>query len=509
MPARGEVALTSRDLTNTLRELCERDFATFVRHAWPVIDTAPLVANWHIKVLCDHLQAVEDGKIRRLLINICPGSAKSMIVAVLFPAWLWARNPSKKILSASYSQTRAVDDSTKSRWLIESEWYQRHWPTEIRDDANAKSAFTNSKFGSRVARPMVSLTGARANVVIIDDPHSVDDAKSDAYRKTTVATFLEAVPSRLNDPSKDAIIVVMQRLHEEDVSGAILARPELGYDHLCIPLLADGEQRKPTSIGWIDTREEGENMFPARYTPDVIREYRSLPLVFSGQYQQRPAPKDDGYFQRDWFNRFSADELPTNLHHYITSDHAPGGKEKSDFNVIRVWGVDANRNLWLVDSFRKKCQMDEALGLIREANATILGTSGVLPFIRKYKPLAWFPENDNTWVAIRSWVEAAMREHRTWCRIDPLPTKGSGDKAGKAQAYAAMASMGLVHLPIGPVGDEAIAEYVNFPNARHDGAIARAIADVLPAHAAPIDKKRDRSRVHLLPVTSDSDEYWC
>ena len=507
------------------RELCQRSLYDFIRLAWAHVDTAPFRDNWHIKVVADHLQAMFEGAAEnRLLINICPGSAKSLIVNVCFPAWIWTRDPSKRIISASHKEKLAIRDSVKCRRLIQSAWYQGHWPTPLQSDQNAKASFENLSGGAREAMPFTSMTGSRGNIVIIDDPLSVADAKSPAARETARETFLEAIPSRVNDPDKDLIIVVMQRLHEEDPSGIILDKPDLGYDHLCIPLFADGEVRPPTSFGWVDHRAEGENMFPGRFTEKYINAMKSSlgPFAFAGQYQQRPVPANDGFFIADWFNRFrlpTRDDpgtLPTNLHHYMTSDHAPSGN--GDYNVFRIWGVDETKQLWLIDSFRKKCIMDEALGVVRDTatGKTTIAQTGALALIRKYSPMVWFPENDNTWVAIRGFVESAMLETNTFCRIVPLATKGSGDKMGKAVAYQAMASMGRIHLPEGQIGDEALAEYATFPNGKHDdqvdadGAIARALADAIPAFSAPV-AKIDRDLIEpysSIAVGNDSDLCW-
>lgn len=495
--------MTQREKLQFEKELCERSFVDFVRLAWPHIDPAKFQPGPHIAVVAAHLQAcyqptahelatgrvyANEGAITRLLINICPGSAKSTLVNVLFPAWVWTRDPSKRILSTSHKEDLAIRDSLKTRRLIKSAWYQRHWPIDIRDDQDSKANFENAKFGARAASPYKSITGSRGNIVIVDDPHSVEDAKSDAYRARATETFLDTIPSRLNDPERDVIIVVMQRLHQDDVSGVILDRPGLGYTHLCIPLIADGEARAPTTIGWVDTRAEGECMHPERWGEKAIAGFMTNPFTFAGQYQQRPSPKNDGYFDIKWFNRYQSRDLPKHLHYYMTSDHAPGGRETSDWNVVRIWGVDEFRNLWLVDSFRQKCKPDVMLGIIRDANGkATLATEGALPLIRKYRPLAWFPEADNTWAAISSFVTAGMMETGVLCRIKTLPTKGSGDKEGKALAYQAMASMGLVHLPVGPIGDDALVEYATFPNGRHDdqvdadGAIARVLAEALPA----------------------------
>lgn len=474
------------------RELYTRSFYEFVKRAWQEVDAEELIDNWHIEVLCDHLQAVHERKIKRLLINISPGSGKSMIVNVLFPAWVWTHTASARIISTSYKEKLAIRDSMRTRRLIESDWYQSLWPTKLQDDQNSKGSFENQHRGAREASAIGSLTGSRGNIVIVDDPHSVDDAKSSAKRQSAVDTFLQAIPSRLNKPRRDCIIVVMQRLHVEDVAGAILERPALNYTHLCIPYFADGEDRAETPIGWKDTRALGESMFPEHFGVEEMEAHKCSmgPFDFAGQFQQNPVPQGEGYFETEWFKRFEPFN-PGNepeghvFNYYMTSDHAPGGGSRNDYNVFRIWGIDQDRQLWLVDSFRKQCLMDEAIGVARDEKTgrASLAATGALPLIRKWKPLTWFAENDNTWAAIKSFVNSAMLETNVFCHIEAMPTKGAGDKEGKASAYRARSSMGMVRLPKGPVGDETLAEYVSFPVGKHDdqvdadGMIARALAD--------------------------------
>ena len=480
------------------RHLCETSFYYFVQLAWSKIDQAVYKDNYHVKVVCDHLQAVAEGRARKnLLINICPGVAKSLITSVFFPAWVWTTRPEASFLCVSNGEKLTIRDARKCRQLITSEWYQRHWKRTLQKDHNSKSDFGNSNLGYRVCSPISSATGKRANFVLVDDPHSVDDAKSDATRKTQVETFRGTLPTRLNDPEQDHIIVIMQRLHVEDVSGFVLEnKEELDYDHLCIPYIADGVEREPTSIGWVDERKEGELMWPAHISEKTVAARKASlgPYGFAGQFQQNPVPEGAGFLQKDWFHRFDLADRPENLHYYMTSDHAPSGRETADYNVFRVWGVDSNRNVWLVDSFRKQCRMDEAFGYQRDPNTGKISLlpNGALPLIKKWQPLGWFPENDNTWVSNAPMVETAMRETGILCHIQTLPTRG-GTKFAKAQAYQAMASAGLVHLPNGPMGDDALVEYAQFPSGKHDdqvdadGAIARAINDTMGAYIATVE----------------------
>ena len=500
------------------RALYGRSFYDFVLRAWREVDPSELIPNWHIEAICAHLQAVAEGRIKRLLINIPPGTAKSMIVAVLFPVWMWTHRPDWRAISTSHSLDRAIQDTRKSRDLIRSEWYQERWPIEFKEDQDRKSSYENQYRGFREAKPFTSLTGSRGNCVIIDDPHSVDGAKSEAERTSAVETFLEAVPNRLNDLKRDTIIVIMQRLHEEDVAGCILERPELGYEHLCIPMEYEGDKQK-TSIGWKDPRKrDGQLLFSERFPKNEIARIKASmgPTVYAGQYQQRPSPREAGELDVRWFNRFKQGEHPTGCNYYMTSDHAPGAH--GDYNVFRMWGLDAKRNLWLVDSFRKRCKMDEALGIKRDeqGNLKLMGT-GALPMIRRWKPRAFFPERDHTWLAVEDVFRSALRETSTHVRIASQATTGMGDKVAKVQSYVALASMGQVYLPLGPVGDDALLEYGKFPTGKHDdqvdadGMIGRVFDQLHPGRVITEEELFSRNRDYgpsRSQSGSDSDAHW-
>lgn len=464
------MSLDSAHVIAARRTLYSRRLKQFVKAFWPVIDSAPFVDNWHVDAICDHLEAIADGRINRLLVNVPPGTAKSVIVSVMFPAWMWARDPSYKIVSTSHSMELSTRDTRKSRDLISSDLYQSYWPISFRADQNQKTQYQNTQRGDRTAKPFVNLTGARGNLVIVDDPHSRDGAMSDADRSSAVETMLTSVPSRLNDPS-DAIVVIMQRFHEDDVSGALLAK-NLGYCHLNIPMEYEGGD-KPNALGWTDPRTvEGELLFPKKFTEKAIADLKESlgPFDYAGQYQQRPSPKNDGFFKRDWFKRWGVGETSIkcpprdHLNVYMTSDHAPAGS--GDWNVFRIWGVDQNRNYWLLDSFRKKCQMTEALGTVVKNGKITLALEGALPLVRKWAPLCWFAENDGTWTAIQGQAFDAMRATNTFIHVEKVPTKGS--KTMKATAYRGKAAQGMIYLPEGKIGDEALDEYVRFPNAKHD-----------------------------------------
>ena len=243
------------------RELCRRSLADFVQRAWHVLEPSqPYVHGEHINAMCRHLEAVTAGDITRLLINIPPGTMKSMLVGVFWPAWQWGPQGlvSNRIIGASHEMGLAVRDARRMRALVTSDWFQSRWPMTMVSDQNQKTYFENDSTGWRQANAVASMTGRRGDVVIWDDPHSVEAALSPAHRETSVRVFQETLPTRLNNPDRSAIVIVMQRLHEGDVSGLILEN-DYGYEHLCLPMEFDPARRCQTSIGFTDWREtEGE-----------------------------------------------------------------------------------------------------------------------------------------------------------------------------------------------------------------------------------------------------------
>jgi predicted phage terminase large subunit-like protein len=290
------------------RELCRRSLADFARMAWPVMEPATdLKWGWALDAICEHLEAVTDGELKRLLMNVPPGSMKSLLTGVIWPAWEWGPRglASHRFLGTAHKQDLAVRDNMKCRRLIQSAWYQRLWPLALTSDQNAKTKFENAATGFREAMAFTSMTGSRGDRVILDDPHSVDDANSPAKLQGDILTFREALPSRVNN-DQSAIVIIMQRLNEGDVSAVA---KDLGYEHLMIPMRFEEERRCTTSIGWTDPRViDGELMFPERFPQQQVVELERTLGVYAtaGQLQQRPAPREGGLFKPSWFAPISA-----------------------------------------------------------------------------------------------------------------------------------------------------------------------------------------------------------
>lgn len=292
-------------LTEVEAEIARRSLREFQRRAWKVVEPSTrYIPNWHIDAIADHLTAVLSGDIRRLLINVPPRCEKSLNVSVFWPAWAWIDNPSLRWLFTSYGQELATRDSLKCRRLIQSKWYQDRWGDVFRltSDQNVKTRFENDKTGYRVATSVGGMgTGEGGSVVVADDPHNVKEGESEVKRESTLLWWDEVMSTRLDDPKTGALVIVMQRVHDGDLAGHVLAQG--GYEHLCLPMEYEGTACV-TVLGKVDPRtEDGELLWPERFGATEVEDLklRMGPYAAAGQLQQRPSPRRGGMFERDWF----------------------------------------------------------------------------------------------------------------------------------------------------------------------------------------------------------------
>ena len=354
------IALSDADLIELEREYCRRSLANFAKRAWPILEpSTPLAWGWALDLMCEHLEAVTRGEALRLLINVPPGTMKSLLTSVIWPAWEWGPQsmPHLRYLGTAHKQDLAVRDSTKCRRLIQSAWYQKHWPVILTGDQNAKTKFENDSTGFREAMAFTSMTGARGDRVILDDPHSVDDAASQVKLAAAVTTFREALPSRVNN-EESAIVIIMQRLHEKDVSTAAL---ELGYQHLCLPMRYE-QGRSKWCFGAGDIRREsGELLFPERFPESRVLELeQSLGSYASaGQLQQSPSPRGGGIFKDEWLRHWQT--LPELEYRMIYADTALKTGQENDYSVFQHWGKGKDGRVYLLDMIRGKWESPQLL----------------------------------------------------------------------------------------------------------------------------------------------------
>lgn len=283
-------------------ELAKRSLYEFMKMAWPILEPGrEFTPGWPVEAIVEHLEACSAGEIPKLLITVPPGSSKSLTTRVFFPAWHWVRHPYHKFIGASYSHHLSERDSGKCRDLIIDSWYRLRYPhVEIDPERQSKSNFHSTKRGFMFATSVGGVTtGERCDFFIIDDPHNVTKADSEVDRAATLQWFNEAVPTRLNDLDKSCIIIIMQRVHEEDVAASAI---EQGYEHLFIPMHYDPEKAKVTSIGWKDPRkDDGELMWPARFSKQAIDRVAEQigPYAAAAQLEQNPVPRQGGAFHPD------------------------------------------------------------------------------------------------------------------------------------------------------------------------------------------------------------------
>lgn len=414
------------------KELCRRSLAEFAKEAWHVLEPAtPLKWGWALDLICAHLEAVSRGEIKRLLMNVPPGSMKSLLTGVIWPAWEWGPlgKPELRYLGTAHKQDLAVRDNMKCRRLIQSAWFQERWPLALTSDQNAKTKFESAATGFREAMAFTSMTGSRGDRVILDDPHSVDDANSPAKLQADLLTFREALPTRVNN-DQSAIVIIMQRLNEADVSAAAI---ELGYAHLCLPMRYEPGRSKWV-VGDGDPRtEEGELMFPERFSEETVRELEKTLGGYgvAGQLQQRPSPRGGGIIKGAWFGQY---ETPPALEwRMIYADTAQKTGQENDFSVFELWGRSTTGQAVLLDLHRGKWEAPE---LLAEARAFWLkhNTAGGAP-LRAMKV------EDK--VSGTGLIQTLRREG-----IPILPIKRDRDKVSRAYDAAPFIESGNVLLPM-------------------------------------------------------------
>ena len=442
-----------------IRERCQT-LTGFIREGWHVLEPSqPYVHGWHIDALCDHLEAVTAGDITRLLINIPPGTMKSLVASVFWPAWEWGPRglPSMRYLTTSYAEKYVKRDSRRMRDLVQSDWYTSLWP-EIELTRAGEMSFANTKMGGREGMAFTSLTGGRGDRVIIDDPHSTETAESPAERATTTRIFRESVPTRLNNPEKSAIVVIMQRLHEKDVSGQILDLG-LGYEHLMLPMEFEPERRCRTSIGFRDPRSaDGELLFPERFPRDVVeRDKRVMgSYAVAGQNQQRPAPREGGMFKREWFD--VVDAVPAQARRVRRWDFAA-----TDPKEQRKKSGDPDWTVGLLLSEHQGIYYVEHI--VRDQ----VSPAGVERMLRATA------EQDGKGVRVRlpqdpgaAGKSNAAHQIKLLAGWDVRAAPETGSKEVRATPVAAQAEAGNVKLVRGPWVEAFLEEVSMFPNAAHD-----------------------------------------
>lgn len=309
----------------------------FTRAGWSMLEPdRPFVDNWHIGCIGEHLTACSYGQIRKLIINIPPGFMKSLLACVFWFAWTWTFRPASRWAFSSHNADFATRDSMKSRALIQSDWYRTRYADifQLSGDQSAKTNFQNDKTGFRQAFGMSGGTGARVDFVVADDPHKISEAESEVEREKVYRDWTEIWHQRGTDPSTVVHLIIMQRVHDADLTGKMLEMKEFGYEHLMLPMEYEAKRATTTSLGRPDRRtKEGELLFPALYPQRIVDIAKAIPFFFFSQYQQRPYARGGDMIKRAWFKE--EEEIAFVMRFRLTPEN---------FKFVRYWDKAGSDN---------------------------------------------------------------------------------------------------------------------------------------------------------------------
>lgn len=491
----------------------EESLLKFIEVMWPAVEPGrQFVRGWMLEAMCDHLQAVTDGHIRKLLINVPPGCMKSLTTNVFWPAWEWGprRMPHLRYVGASYSADLTIRDNRRCRQVIGYDVYQRMWGDvyEISSDQDAKVKFETSARGWKLATSVGgAVVGERGDRFIIDDPHNIKVVESERIRDATLQWFTEIVPSRVNDPDKSVFIIIMQRVHERDISGLILAK-ELGYEYLCLPMEYESDHPHPSksSLGFVDPRKkDGELLWPERFSGVYVESFKEQLRAWGGGYaeagqlQQRPAPRGGGMFQRKWWKFYEtsasgyfgnarptgctteqAEPLPKKFDWVVIScDSAfKSTTTGSRVSIMVIAGKGPFRyvleNVTKPMTFRETCEAIATLGEDGRVNGGLL---------------ARYPECSRVLIEDKANGPAIIDTLRQSIS-SIIPITPEGGKESRASAIQPAVESGHVLLPDGaPWLDDFVHEFASFPVGAKDDQVD-ALSQTLIYMTATMDMAR-------------------
>lgn len=439
------------------------DLYDYIKRAWAAIEPSTVFKpNWHIEAMCEHLEAVTRGEIRDLVINVPPGFMKSLTTCVFWPTWMWAKDPSLKLVFASYSNEFSVRDATKALALVQSDFYRASVPGFSLKGTRPKITDQRTmEDGFRVSLGVGgSLSGRRADIIVVDDPLKLDEANSEAARRAVIDWWNLTAGTRGGVRGLRRV-VIMQRLHEADLAGVFL---EQGAEHLVIPMEWGGTRRRSTWAGWSgDPRTEpGELAWPEFQPADATRGTSAVEetvafvakqkvalgsALYSAAYSQDPEPASGLVWKREWFKRFERE--PSTFSMLSTSwDMTFKGHDQNDYVVGLVIGR-VQGDYYVLHEERGHWDFTETLAAVRRV-AAMYPTAG-----------AHYVEDTANGPAIIS----SLRKEISGI----IAVKPDGDKVSRAHAVAPMLEAGNVHLPAAREwAEDFIAECTKFPNGKND-----------------------------------------
>ena len=498
------------------RDLAEKRLLSFVQLAWDeIMPESPFMNGWHVGCICEHLEALFHLQIQNLVLNCPPRCSKSILIAVLFCSWVWAKEPSSKFIYGSYNTDLAIRDSVETRDLIRSDWYQKKWSSlfaiagwQVKPDSDMKSWFANDRGGYRIA---TSTTGARstghgADYLIAEDPNKAQDSNSKAMTDRAKRWWSRGMTSRFNNPKTLRKLISQQRVGQADLSGQILAE-ELGYECLTLPMRyeparfllpdSDPDKIRPTTVQrnkpeFADGPEgsgreaEGDLLWPERIGQQaVVQLEKELGPEASYQLQQRGGAVKGMIFKEEDFREFvgclvngeagvrlkrgiGEDQsfAVSELRFFQTADTAQTAKKGSDWTAIPTLAITPNFDLLCVHMWRLKLEVPDQYSAIKYARAGICEFEPVSRTFHVMEPwdfeiMLQAVEAKGSGIGI---LQSAMVDGY------PLqPLKAIGDKVQRAAALAIMVRNHKFYLPSGaPWGGMVRRELTTFPGGAND-----------------------------------------
>ena len=447
------------ELRDEVKRKSEKSFFEYFNYAWPTLENRwDLLSNWHIGLVGEHLEAVADGEIQTLIINEPTRYLKSQKCTIAFPTWVWARNDidtRKRFIFSSYSDILSSSLSWKRRQLIESPWYQSIWSDRVKlvHDQNQKTQYANTQGGSMFSTSTGgTVTGEGCDIMVIDDPVKPEEASNDNLREKSINFWKSTLSSRFDNKKKKSCILVMQRLHERDLSAHFISEYANAV-HLKIPNQAQEQiiYTYPKS-GKIKIYEKDEILHPEREGAKELKAAKKElgSYNYSSQRQQEPVPRGGGMIKKHWFKYYQI--APTNLDLVTFSlDCAFKDLSSSDYVVLQAWG-QKGANHYLLRQLRNKLSF-------------LKTKEGLLLFIKLFPNYhEILIEDKANGTAIMNALEESVR---SLIAINPL-----GSKVARLAACEPTIEAGNVWLPdptFNPwVKDEFIPEVTSFPKAPHD-----------------------------------------
>jgi predicted phage terminase large subunit-like protein len=441
------------DLTK-YRVLLRNYFPAFIQRSFHQLNpNTPFQNNWHIDVIAAAFEECRRGVETRLIVNLPPRNLKSHCASIAFPAWYLGHNPSGRIMCVSYGQDLADKFARECRNVMASFWYKQIFPTRLSAQKHSVEEFLTQQEGYRLATSVGGpLTGKGADTIILDDPLKPEEALSDARRNAVNEWYKNTLYSRLNDKQKGCIIIIMQRLHEDDLVGHLIEQER--FRVLSLPAIAesDEEYKIQTIFGKQRfARRAGEVLHAAREPREVLDAIRQRigEYNFAGQYQQSPAPVGGGLIRADWFKSYADDERPERFDQILQSwDTANKLTELSDYSVCTTWGIKGRR-IYLLEVLRKRMEYPD---LKRAVHLQA----------RAYRPTVILIEDKASGTQlIQELIADGLRAVTRY--------KPEHDKVMRLNAQTATIENGFVLLPReAPWLADYLHEITTFPNAKYD-----------------------------------------